>query len=741
VTSPVLLALVAFAAFAAAADPTDAVKEELVGDSGSGEEWSVGVLDLVVLAALAYGGYHYFFGGPSSSDLAADAASSYTIQPSMAPATAAASSSSSQDKGFISKMKHSKRRMVAFYGSQTGTAEEYASRLAKEGQKYGMRGVVADPEECDMEDLTQLKDVEKTLDGECLAVFCLATYGEGDPTDNAQEFFDWLQQGGGDMSGMKYAVFGLGNKTYEHFNAMAIYVDKRLEELGAVRIHPIGLGDDDANLEDDFITWKEAFWKSTCQEFNLEFLGEDFSMRQYEETVLKEGDYKPERVFSGEIARLRSYVTQRPPFDVKNPYMSPIKVNRNLHSDESDRYCMHLELDISGSRIRYDAGDHVAIYPKNDEELVRKIGDLLSIDLDTVFTMRATDEDATRKNPFPCPTTYRTALSHYVDITAIPRTHVLFELSKYTEDPDEKAKLELMSQTTPEGKDLYAKWVVESCRHITHILEDMPHCKPPIDHIMELLPRLQARFYSISSSSRVHPTSIHVTAVVVEYDTPTGRRNKGVATTWLKPMIPQVTMKEKAVEKEAETDSGNISEESASEEVMTYSKVPIYVRRSQFRLPNRPLTPVIMVGPGTGLAPFRGFIQERSWQKSEGKEVGETHFYFGCRNRNIDFIYQEELERFVESGVLTLHTAFSRDQAHKVYVTHLLRENAAHIWKLIGEDNGHFYICGDAKLMAKDVYNILVDIIKNHGGKSEEEALAYIKKMETQKRYSADVWS
>ena len=138
---------------------------------------------------------------------------------------------------------------------------------------------------------------------------------------------------------MKFAVFGLGNKTYEHFNSMAIYVDKRLEELGAKRIHPLGLGDDDANLEDDFITWKEDFWKSACSEFSLEFLGEDFSMRQYEQTVLAQGEYKPEKVYrEGEPARLKSYQTQRAPFDLKNPFMAPIRVNRNLHSDTSDRY-------------------------------------------------------------------------------------------------------------------------------------------------------------------------------------------------------------------------------------------------------------------------------------------------------------------------------------------------------------------------------------------------------------------
>ena len=155
-------------------------------------DWSVTWLDVLVLGGLSYVGYWFFFRRNNDAD---DAANSYVIQSTAVP------SASSDNKGFVAKMKNSKRRMVAFYGSQTGTAEEYASRLAKEGQMYGMRGVVADPEECDMEDLSQLKEVEKVLSGDCLAVFCMATYGEGDPTDNAQEFFDWLQAGGGDLNG------------------------------------------------------------------------------------------------------------------------------------------------------------------------------------------------------------------------------------------------------------------------------------------------------------------------------------------------------------------------------------------------------------------------------------------------------------------------------------------------------------------------------------------------------------
>merc|ERR1719356_1594857 len=203
---------------------------------------------------------------------------------------------------------------------------------------------------------------------------------------------------------------------------------------------------------------------------------------------------------------------------------------------------------------------------------------------------------------------------------------------------------------------------------------------------MELLPRLQARFYSISSSSRVHNESVHVTAVVVEYETPTGRKNKGVATTWLKPMLPGPGENE-------------------------FHKVPVYVRRSQFRLPNRPQTPIIMVGPGTGLAPFRGFIQERAWQKAQGKPVGPTVLYFGCRNKAQDYIYQDELEAWEDDGLLTLHTAFSRDQKEKRYVTHCLRENGASVWDLL-DQGAHLYVCGDAKMMAKDVRNIIWEICR-----------------------------
>lgn len=362
---------------------------------------------------------------------------------------------------------------------------------------------------------------------------------------------------------------------------------------------------------------------------------------------------------------------------------------------------------------RYEAGDHVAVYPKNDTELVEKLGALLNVDLDTVITLKNLDEDSSKKTPFPCPCSYRTALTYYVDITHPPRTHVLKELIEYTTNEEHKALLKTMTTPSDEGKLLYSDWVNKSCRSIVHILDDLNSSKPPLDHLLELMPRLQSRYYSISSSPKVHPDFIDMTAVLIEYETPSKRINKGVATSWLKTKLPN-----------------------------TGERIPIFVRRSQFKLPAKHQTPILMIGPGTGFAPFRGFIQERHWLKQQGKPVGDAILYFGCRKKTEDYLYQEELEKYLEEGALTkMYVAFSRDQAEKVYVTHLLRQNKKELWEIIGEKNGHLYICGDARNMARDVRDIVLEVICEEGGQTKTEAEAFLKKMESQRRYSADVWS
>lgn len=672
--------------------------QEIVNES-DGSLFST--LDIVMLAGLLGAAVWWLYSSRKDNKKDDILLSKYSIQP--------AGTIQVTENSFIKKLKSSGRSLVVFYGSQTGTAEEFAGRLAKEGIRYKMKGMVADPEECDMEELTKLKEIPNSL-----AVFCMATYGEGDPTDNAMEFYENLKNGDTDFSGLNYAVFGLGNKTYEHYNSVGIYLDKRLEELGATRVYELGLGDDDANIEDDFITWKDKFWPAVCEMFNIESTGEEELVRQFRLVTHAPDELTPNSIFTGEMARLHTLQNQRPPFDAKNPFLAQITVNRELHKG-GDRSCLHVELDISNSKMRYEAGDHIAVYPINDTDLVKRLGELTGANLDEVFSLINTDTDSSKKNPFPCPTTYRTALSHYIEITALPRTHILRELAEYCSAEEDKNKLMLMSTNSSEGKALYQSFIVDACRNIVHILEDIKSCKPPLDHVCELLPRLQPRFYSISSSPKLHPETVHITAVVVQYKTPTGRVNRGVATTWLATHKPE---------------PGH-----------PLPKVPVYIRKSQFRLPVQPQTPIIMVGPGTGLAPFRGFLQERAHIKAEGRTVGENVLYFGCRHKAQDYIYQEELEEYERNGDVQLQLAFSRDQKEKLYVTHLLEKNSEQLWDIIGNKNGHFYICGDAKNMAVDVRNILLKTIQEKGGKTEAEAQQFLKKLESMKKYSADVWS
>ncbi|CAF4304559.1 unnamed protein product, partial [Didymodactylos carnosus] len=559
-----------------------------------------------------------------------------------------------------------------------------------------------------------------------LAVFAVATYGEGDPTDNFQEFYEWLKDAN-DLTGLHYAVFALGNKTYEHYNAVGKYVDKRLIEIGGVCVAELGMGDDDGNIEDDFIAWSTIFWNSVCQAYQLVRNTDESTMRQYK---LVTGNSSSGTIFTGEVGRLKSYEKQKPPFDLRNPFLAPVLENRELFKPDCLRSCLHLELDLAKSRLRYEAGDHVAIFPSNDSTLVNRIGELLEVDLDEVISLVNVDEDAQKKNPFPCPCSYRTALTYYLDITSIPNTQVLKDIAQYATDDSERALLTLMGSYSEEGKIKYKEWALDSCRSIVAILEDLPSLKPPLDYLCELLPRLQARYYSISSSPKIHETSVHITAVVVQYLTPTQRIVKGVATNQFRHMYLK------------EHDPKSISSDNNNNDATSPSYfLPVYIRKSTFRLPYKFQTPIIMIGPGTGLAPFRGFIQERHFQKTQGKPVGETILYYGCRKRNEDFLYEEELKYFENEKTLELHVAFSREQDHKVYVTHLLRADGEKIWKLIKNDNAHLYVCGDAKHMSRDVHTIIVDIAQQFGNLTAEEAAAFVKDLVVKGRYSQDVWS
>ncbi|KAF2199894.1 hypothetical protein GQ43DRAFT_375183 [Delitschia confertaspora ATCC 74209] len=690
-------------------------------------------LDIVVLAALLLGTVAYFTKGTYWAV--------YTDPYGSSLANSNGSTKAGKSRNIIEKMEESDKNCVVFYGSQTGTAEDYASRLAKEGHsRFGLKTMVADLEDYDYDNLDKFPDDK-------LAVFVLATYGEGEPTDNAVEFYEFIgsedvsfSEGASaeeqPLSNLHYVAFGLGNNTYEHYNSMVRNVDKYLTRLGAKRLGAAGEGDDGAGtMEEDFLAWKEPMWTAVAETMGLEER-EAVYEPVFKITERTDMDADEDHVYLGEPNKNHLEGAQKGPYNVNNPFIAPIADSKELFTVK-DRNCLHMEINIAGSNLSYTTGDHIAIWPTNAGKEVDRFLSILGLGSKRHTVIEVKGLDATAKVPFPSPTTYDAAIRYHMEICAPVSRQLVSNIAQFAPSEDVKNEMAKLGS----DKDYFHEKVIDNNLNLAQLLESLskgePWTKVPFSLMIEGLVKIQPRYYSISSSSHVQKDKIAITAVVESLHKPNAPHVlKGVTTNYL------LALKQKQHGDPNPDPHGLNYALTGPRNKYDGVHVPVHVRHSNFKLPSDPSKPIIMVGPGTGVAPFRAFVQERAAQAKAGQTVGKTVLFFGCRRKDEDFIYQDEWEQYKEAlgENFILHVAFSRDGPKKVYVQHKMEEYAEELDKLL-QQKAYFYVCGDAANMAREVNVLLGKIISKQRGIPESKAEEIVKAMRASNQYQEDVWS
>jgi cytochrome P450/NADPH-cytochrome P450 reductase len=579
--------------------------------------------------------------------------------------------------------------LLVLYGSNMGTSEELAHQIAGDGEANGYVATVA-----------PLDDYVQKLPQEGGVVIVTASY-IGRPPDNAVQFCQWLESAAASdqCAGVRYAVFGCGNRDWAAtFQAIPRLIDAKLEAAGATRIYQRGEGDAADDFFGDFQTWYSPPWAELAAVFELA----DSDMTPAARTPLFQVDVVSDSQPNPFIATFGA----QPMTIIENREL------QNRTGDQpSDRSTRHIALALPAG-VTYRTGDHLGVIARNHQALVTRAAARFGFGGETVIQLRRTVSGKTTL-PLDRPITVAELLSDYVELQDVATQQQLRTLAKYTDCPPEKLKLLELAGEDEAAKAHYRANVLTKRKSVLDILEEFPACGLPFNLYLEMLPTLRPRYYSISSSPLQDEHTCTITVAVVDGPARSGRgRYQGICSNFL-------------------------AGQPEGEAIYAFVRDP----KSPFRLPPDPRTPLIMIGPGTGLAPFLGFLQERAALKDQGHDLGPAMLFFGCRHAEQDFIYQAELEAFAAQGVTELFTAFSRqDSAQRVYVQHKILENKELIWQHLAQ-GAIIYICGDASRMAPDVRRAFGTIYQEKTGASAIETEQWLNDLAANDRYLPDVWA
>jgi len=577
------------------------------------------------------------------------------------------------------------REVLVLFGSQTGNAKRLAGELTRRLRDRGFAVTL-----CCMGDFrtANLKKARHLF-------VLVSTHGEGDPPDKAKLLVEYLRsKRASRLDGLQYSVLALGDLSYQQFCQTGKEFDKRLEELGARRLYP--RADCDVDFEERAGDWME---------------GAIAALSQSGETLTAGPGAAGSAAPSGSACACNATTTHgsgvgaaapsllalspfsatatvpsaaAPAYSRSRPFPAEVLENLNLNGRGSDKETRHVQISLEGSGLEHEPGDALGIYPQNHPALVDAL----------IATMGWSTDEAVMAGKQEWP--LREALLKHYEVTVLTRP-LLEQASAFSRD----GLASLVHESPPEKLQSYVRG-----RDLLDLVRDFSLDRVPARDFVGLLRKMPPRLYSIASSHRARPDEADLVIAAVRYQAHQRARH-GTCSVY------------------------------CAERLNVGDALPVFVQsNSNFRMPADPDTPLIMVGAGTGVAPFRAFLEDRE----ESGASGKTWLVFGDRRFRTDFLYQVDWLRWLKLGILTrMDVAFSRDTDQKVYVQHRMLQHSREIFAWL-EEGASFYVCGDASRMAPDVHAALEGIVRREGAMGPDEAQAYVARLEQQGRYQRDVY-
>uniref|UniRef100_A0A8C5JFF3 Nitric oxide synthase n=1 Tax=Junco hyemalis TaxID=40217 RepID=A0A8C5JFF3_JUNHY len=547
------------------------------------------------------------------------------------------------------------------------------------------------------------------LENETLLLVVTSTFGNGDSPGNGKVMF--TSEVNLLFISCRYAVFGLGSSMYPEFCAFAHTIDQKLAQLGASQLTPVGEGDELNGQEEAFRSWAVSAFKAACDIFNIR----GRHSIQLPEIYTSEESWDPTSYRVVHDSQPMDLAKALANIHAKDVIPMKLKFRQNLQSSKSSRVTILVKLHCeTNHEVHYLPGEHIGIFPGNQAELVHGIIARVKDAPPAGQTIRLeTCIDggywASHKKIPAC--TLPEALTYLLDITTPPSQQLLKKLSQLVTAEGDKQRLEVLCQSTEE----YNKWKFYNSPNILEVLEEFPSAEVTTAFLLTQLPLLKPRYYSVSSSCDMTAREIHLTVAVVNYRTRDGEGplHHGVCSTWLNTIELNET-------------------------------IPCFIRSAnEFHLPEEPAKPCILIGAGTGIAPFRSFWLQRLYDlEHRGLKGGDMTLLFGCRQPDLDHIYREETEEMKRRGVLRdVYTAYSRlPGQEKVYVQDILQgQLEARVCEVLHGQQGHVYVCGDVR-MARDVAAALRALLARALRLSPQQANEHLQQLKSQKRYHEDIF-